>query len=205
VAEHAATGKLHDRAHVIGIIVADENEAMKRHAPTVERLDREERVVDRPKGGPRAQDQRQAPVREYVDLQLAPGDRHQQPAGTLDDQHSIGRRHGQRLRLDLDTIQLGGAMRRERLGQNKTLGQKTVVGQLRRRLHVLPIGALGSAGLDRLPVQRIKSQHEHRRNCGLADARVGAGNDVGLVHADRKVGSNARCRRRVSAIAKAES
>src|SRR5580700_8005029 len=112
VAENAATGKLHDRAHVIGIIVADENEAMKRHAPTVERLDREERVVDRPKGGPRAQDQRQAPVREYVDLQLAPGDRHQQPAGTLDDQHSIGRRHGQRLRLDLDTIQLGGAMRR---------------------------------------------------------------------------------------------
>ena len=135
--QNAGAGKLRDRAHVIGIVVADENKPMQPHVTAAQRFDREQRVVDRPKPGSRAENQRQAQSANtsICSLLRVIGTNKPPAPSTISVRSDAG--NSQRFRLDLDAVELGGAMRRERLRQNITLGQEAIVRQLRQRLHVL--------------------------------------------------------------------
>ena len=173
-AEALHPADLADGRLVVFVGIADEGDAEDRHAARAQRLDREQAVVDRAEPGARDQHGRQRPAREQIGEQQVARHRHQHAAGTLDHQRAVDFGRREACGIDRHAVQLGRAVRRERLGQAIGLGQH--VGDAQRG-DAVGVGAVVEAGLDRLPVMRAQRRGERCGEDGLADAGVGAGDD----------------------------
>lgn len=132
-------------------------------------------MVDRAERGARDQYRRRLPAREQVGEQQRSRDRDHQPARALDHERAVDRGQGQAGRIDLDPVQLGGAVRRERLGQAIGFRENAADAEAAHRVAVGFIAV--EAGLDWLPIGRVQGGGEGRGKDGLADAGVGAGDD----------------------------
>ena len=112
-----------------GVIVADEQDAVQRHAAGAQGFDRQQGVIDSAEASVRAHSTTgRAPDLEQIDLQIiGRGDRHHQPAGAFDDQPAVDLRQGQVIEIDRHAIELGRTVRRQ--GRAKDIGfrQETIV------------------------------------------------------------------------------
>ena len=176
-------------------------------SPPRGRLERQQRVVDRPQAGPRGDDDRQAEVDGEVADRVAERERHEQPADALGD-HDVGaqaaraRRPAPPARAPCRPARPRGAARPP--GRSAAARPRPRVARRRRRAARGRAGrpALGlvEAGDDRLErgdvdaVARAARRASAAASDGLADARVGAG-DEDAAHARARLrGAGARCR-----------
>src|SRR5229473_1163224 len=84
-AEKRHTTDLDDDALGFDILVPGEYDTENRYAARAQGLDRSEAVVDCSKRGAGAKHHRRAPQRDDIDIDDFARQRHQQPAGSLDD------------------------------------------------------------------------------------------------------------------------
>ena len=108
--------------------------------------------------------------------------RDEHPTRPFDHQRSRHIGHGQRPGIDLDPVELGGAMRRARRGQAMRLGKHAPPVQARKLGDGRAVGGGIEAGLDRLPIMAVERTRERGGEHGLTDTGVGPGDDDAAVH-----------------------
>ncbi len=178
---------------------ARDHDGREGEAAGAQRLDGEERVVERPDLGTRHEHEGEPQAPERVDLQRRRVERDEQPARALDDRHDVVAGEvggGLEPRRDLRPRLLRGLPGRRRHREPRERRDDLLGGERRERRDVARVVVLRPAGLDGLPVaarlpgrETRKRREQRRRDDGLPDARVGAGDDD-AVHADPAAASS---------------
>ena len=156
------------------LCITDKGHADHRTACIAQRLERQQRVVDRAQLRPRAEDHGGTPTGEEVEIQHLAVQGHHQPACPFGHQHAINFGQGQRIRVDLYPFGLSRQMRRCGQLQQIALRQRRTAGQAR---DDLAVGFFLQPRLHRLPIGCAKSLHQPCGKDGLADAGIGSGDD----------------------------
>lgn len=163
------------------ILTADVGDTEHRDVATPHRLEREQCVIDRAKSRARAQHGRDSPSFEHARERFVPGERDEQPAGTLDHERParIGRREG--ARTNWIFVERRSQMRRSRRSKSPRFGENTLSRNLTESRDRLAICFAVQPRLHRFPVRGPEHIRECCRKDGLADAGVRAGDEKTLL------------------------
>ncbi len=175
-----------DGGAVAGIGRAVEHDAGNRQSTRSQRGETEQRVVDRSERAARHQQNGQRQPGHEIDHEVAIVERHEYPAGALDDQRMRGLRQRDRIHRDRDTLEFCRGVRRQRRPQGidrrvNMLGRQA--GERNNSSGIVNRTVVGRAGLHRLPIAGPPCARKAGGGDRLADAGVGAG-DEDADHAD---------------------